>query len=107
MANSRGNNESVYDVDMVNKDFLDAHRYSINSLQRANDELKVEVTELDKETIQLRDERDKLIEDRDKLKEDRRRLRGERIDPKMYIDHFRREGEADRKKLIQLGILLA
>ena len=75
MANSGGNNEDVYDVDMLNKDLLDAHQYSINGLQWENDKLKVEIKELHNESVQLvkktnklRDERDKLIEDRDELK---------------------------------------
>ena len=113
MANSGGNNESVCDVDMANNEFLDTYEYVIKSVQGANDELQMEIKELHKdvvrlvqETNQLRDERDKLVEDRDKLKEDRRRHRGERIDLKMDIDHLRREGEADRKKLMQLGIIL-
>ena len=113
MANSGGNNESVCDVDMANNEFLNTFEYVIKSVQGANDDLKGEIKELRKdvvrlvqETNQLRDERDKLVEDRDKLKEERRLLRAERIDLKMDIDHFRREGEADRKKLLQLGILL-
>ena len=113
MANSGGNNESVCDVDMANNEFLDTYEYVIKSVQGANDDLKGQIKELRKdvvliqETNQLRDERDKLIEDQDKLKEERRLLRAERIDLKMDIDHFRREGEADRKKLMQLGIILA
>ena len=114
MANSGGNNESVCDVGMANNEFLDTYEYFTKGMKGENDELKVEIKELHKETIrlvketnQLRDERDKLIEDRDKLKEERRLLRAERIDLKMDIDHFRREGEVDRKKLMQLGILLA
>ena len=113
MANSGGNNESVCDVDMANNEFLDTYEYVIKSVQGANDDLKGEIKELCKETVrlvqetnQLRDERDKLVEDRDKLKEERRLLRAERIDLKMDIDHFRREGEGDRKKLLQLDILL-
>ena len=113
MANSGGNNDSVCDVDMDNNEFLDTYEYIIKSVQGANEELKVEIKELCKETIrlvketnELRDERDKLVEDHDNLKEERRLLRVERIDLKMDIDHFRREGEEDRKNLIQLGILL-
>ena len=110
MANSGGNNESVCDVDMANNELLDTYEYVIKIMQGANDDLKGEIKELRKdavrlvqETNQLRDERDKLVEDRDKLKEERR---PERIDLKMDMDHFRREGEGDRKKLLQLGILL-
>ena len=114
MANYGGNNESVFDVDMAKNEFLNTFEYVIKSVQGANDDIKGEIKELCKdvvrliqETNQLRDERDNLVEGWDKLKEDRRRLRGERLGLKMDIDHFRREGEADRKKLMQLGIILA
>ena len=113
MANSGGNNESGCDVDMANNEFLNTFEYVIKSVQGANDDLKGQIKELRKdvvliqETNQLRDERDKLVEDRNKLKEDRRHLKGERIDLKMDKDHFRREREADRKKLMQMDILLA
>ena len=113
MANSGGNNKSVWNVDMANNEFLNTYEYVIKSVQGENDELKVEIKELRKDTIglvketnELKDERDKLVEDHDKLKEERRLLRVERIDLKMDIDHFRREEEGDRKKLRQLGILL-
>ena len=113
MANSGGNNELVCHVDMDNSEFLNTYEYVIKIMQGANDDLKGEIKELCKETVrliqetnELRDERDKLIEDRDKLKEERRRLRAERYDLKMDIDHFKREGEGDRKKLLQLRILL-
>ena len=93
--------------------FVGHGQFTFKSVQGENDDLKGEIKELRKdvvrlgqETNQLRDERDKHIEDRDKVKEDRRRLRGERIDLKMDIDHFRRQGEVDRKKLMQLGIIL-
>ena len=114
MANSGGNNESGAMWTWPTNEFLDTYEYIIKNVQGANDELKVgikalrkETTRLVKETNELRDERDKLVEDRNKLKEDRRHLKGERIDLKMDKDHFRREREADRKKLMQMDILLA
>ena len=99
---------------MANSEFLNTFEYVIKSVQGENDNLKGEIKEVCKdvvrlvqETNQLRDERDKLVKNQDKLKQDRRHLRGERVDLEMDIDHFRRQGEADRKNSMQLGILLA
>ena len=42
MANSRGNHEEVYDVEMLNHDLLQTHQYTISSIQYVNASLKSE-----------------------------------------------------------------
>ena len=112
MANSGGNNEEVYNVDMLNKDLLETHHYTINSLQEVNDSLKADIKELHNTSVQLvqktnklRDDRDKLIEERDELKQERKLLRAERNELKVDIAHFKK-GEGNRKKLRLLSVIL-
>ena len=60
MANVGGNNEEVYDVEMLNKDLLEAHHYTINSVQQVNASLKGEIKELHNETVHLVKKTNKL-----------------------------------------------
>ena len=106
MANSGGNNEEVYNVDMVNKDLLETQHHVINNLLEANATLKAEMGQLHNKSVDLvkktnkpRDERDELIEERNKLKWERRLHRAERNELKVDITHLKKDGEANRKKL--------
>ena len=66
IADSVGNNEEVYNVNMLNKDFLESHHYSINNLQQVNASLKAEIRELHNESVQLVKKTNKLMVERDK-----------------------------------------
>lgn len=113
MANSRGNTESVYDMDMLNKDMLEAYQYTIKSLQEDNASLKAEKVQLANESVELfkrtnnlRDQRDKLTTKRNQLKHERKLLRAERNELKVDMAHFRKAGESNRKKLCRLSPIL-
>ena len=106
MVNSGGKKEEVYHVEMLNKDLLEAHQYTIKSLQEVNAspktekrELMNEGFELSKKTNKLWDESDKLVEGRNKLKQERKLLGAERNELKVDMAHFRKDGERNTKKL--------
>ena len=72
-------------MEILNRDLLEAHQYTINSLQEVNASLKAETGQLLNEKVDLfsktnrmSEERDQLIKERHKLKNGRKLLRAER-----------------------------
>ena len=113
MANVGGNQEKVYDVDMLNRDLLESHQYTVKALQEANASLKAERGQLLNEradfvrkSLRMRDKRDQLIEERDKLKNERKLLTAARNELKTEVAHFKKDGENGRHKIRHLKLIL-
>ena len=113
MDNSSANNESVGDVQNWNQWCLESLDWRIKKVEEGNAALKNERDSLLAEGAnartklnKLRDLWAELTEKRDNLKMEKKKYRLEKHNLQTDVDHFKKDGENNRKKLRQLDLIL-